>query len=142
MGGMNLDDILITPLARIATSGGDVLHAMKQSDAGYSGFGEAYFSWVAAGAVKAWKRHTRMTMNVVVPVGQARFVFRLDGTEEFRVEEIGVARYARLTVPPGIWFGFKGLLEPQSLVLNIASIPHDPNEVERLTLSEIKYDWI
>jgi len=138
---MNLDDILITPLARIATSGGDVLHAMKQSDAGYSGFGEAYFSWVAAGAVKAWKRHTRMTMNVVVPVGQARFVFRLDGTEEFRVEEIGVARYARLTVPPGIWFGFKGLLEPQSLVLNIASIPHDPNEVERLTLSEIKYDW-
>lgn len=141
MGGMNLDDILITPLARIATSGGDVLHAMKQSDAGYSGFGEAYFSWVAAGAVKAWKRHTRMTMNVVVPVGQARFVFRLDGTEEFRVEEIGVARYARLTVPPGIWFGFKGLLEPQSLVLNIASIPHDPNEVERLTLSEIKYDW-
>jgi len=141
VGGMNLDDILITPLARIATSGGDVLHAMKQSDAGYSGFGEAYFSWVAAGAVKAWKRHTRMTMNVVVPVGQARFVFRLDGTEEFRVEEIGVARYARLTVPPGIWFGFKGLLEPQSLVLNIASIPHDPNEVERLTLSEIKYDW-
>ncbi|MDO8291954.1 MAG: dTDP-4-dehydrorhamnose 3,5-epimerase [Gallionella sp.] len=138
---MNLDDILITPLARIATSGGDVLHAMKQGDAGYSGFGEAYFSWVAAGAVKAWKRHTRMTMNVVVPVGQVRFVFRLDGTEEFRVEEIGVGRYARLTVPPGIWFGFKGLLDPQSLVLNIASIPHDPNEVERLTLSEIKYDW-
>ena len=139
---MNLDDILITPLARIATSGGDVLHAMKQSDAGYSGFGEAYFSWVSAGAVKAWKRHTRMTMNIVVPVGQVRFVFRLDGTKEFRVEEIGVDRYARLTVPPGIWFGFKGLLEPQSLVLNIASIPHDPNEVERLTLSEIKYDWI
>ena len=138
---MNLDDILVTPLVRIATSGGDVLHAMKQSDAGYSDFGEAYFSWVAAGAVKAWKRHTRMTMNVVVPVGQVRFVFRLDGTEEFRVEEIGVGRYARLTVPPGIWFGFKGLLEPQSLVLNIASIPHDPNEVERIILSEIKYDW-
>lgn len=141
MGGMSLEDISITPLARIATHGGDVLHAMKQSDAGYSGFGEAYFSWVAAGAVKAWKRHTRMTMNVVVPVGQVRFVFRLDGTEEFRVEEIGVDRYARLTVPPGIWFGFQGLAEPQSLVLNIASIPHDPHEVERLTLLEIKYDW-
>lgn len=141
MGGMSLDDILITPLARIATSGGDVLHAMKQSDAGYNGFGEAYFSWVAVDAVKAWKRHTRMTMNVVVPVGQVRFVFRLDGAEGFRVEEIGVDRYARLTVPPGIWFGFKGLVGPQSLVLNIASIPHDPNEVERLTLSEIEYDW-
>ena len=138
---MSLDDILITPLARIATGGGDVLHAMKQNDVGYTGFGEAYFSWVAAGAVKAWKRHTKMTMNVIVPVGQVRFVFRLDGADEFRIEEIGIDRYVRLTVPPSIWFGFQGLVEPQSLVLNIASIPHDPNEVERLALSEIKYGW-
>lgn len=138
---MSLDDILITPLARIATTGGDVLHAMKQTDAGYSGFGEAYFSWVATGAVKAWKRHLRMTMNVVVPVGQVRFVFRLEGADDFRVEEIGVDRYARLTVPPGIWFGFKGLTESESLVLNIANLPHDPNEVQRLELSEIRYGW-
>lgn len=141
MGRISLNDILITPLARIETVGGDVLHAMKQSDAGYAGFGEAYFSWVAVGAVKAWKRHTRMTMNVVVPVGQVRFVFCLDGTDEFRIEEIGVDRYARLTVPCGIWFGFQGLAEPESLVLNIADIPHDPDEVERLALSDIKYGW-
>ena len=141
MGGMSLDNILITPLASIATAGGDVMHALKQSDAGYAGFGEAYFSWVEAGSVKAWKRHTRMTMNVVVPIGQVRFVFRLDGTYNFRIEEIGVNRYVRITVPPGIWFGFQGLSAPQSLVLNIANIPHDPNEVERHALSEIKYDW-
>lgn len=141
MGRISLDDILITPLARIETVGGDVLHAMKQGDAGYAGFGEAYFSWVAVGAVKAWKRHTQMTMNVVVPVGQVRFVFCLDDTDEFRIEEIGVDRYARLTVPRGIWFGFQGLAEPESLVLNIADIPHDPNEVERLALSDIKYGW-
>lgn len=141
---MNLADILLTPLPRIDAAGGDVFHAMKQTDSGYAGFGEAYFSWVSAGAVKAWKRHTRMTMNLVVPVGQVRFVFRLrntDGADEFRVEEIGVDRYARITVPPGIWFGFQGLRTPQSLVLNIASIPHDPNEVERLTLSDINYAW-
>jgi dTDP-4-dehydrorhamnose 3,5-epimerase len=138
---MSLDDILITPLARIATAGGDVLHAMKQSDVGYTGFGEAYFSWVDDGAVKAWKRHTQMTMNIVVPVGQVRFVFCLDGVDVFRVEELGVDRYARLTVPPGIWFGFQGFAEPQSLLLNIANIPHDPNEVERLALSDIKYGW-
>jgi dTDP-4-dehydrorhamnose 3,5-epimerase len=141
---MKLADILLTPLSRINTQGGDVLHAMKQSDAGFVGFGDAYFSWVSAGAVKAWKRHTRMTMNLVVPVGQVRFVFRCvnaDGVEEFRVEDIGVDRYARLTVPPGIWAGFQGLSTHQSLVLNIASIPHDPNEVERLALSDINYTW-
>lgn len=141
---MNLADILVTQLQRIETKGGDVLHAMKQSDVGYAGFGETYFTWVAAGAVKAWKRHIRMTMNVVVPVGQVRFVFRClneGGVDQIRVEELGVDRYARLTVPPGIWFGFQGLHTPQNLVLNIASIPHDPNEVERLGLSDISYDW-
>jgi dTDP-4-dehydrorhamnose 3,5-epimerase len=141
---MSLTDILLTPLSRIETIGGDVLHAMKQSDVGYAGFGEAYFSWVSAGAIKAWKRHTRMTMNLLVPLGQVRFVFRLVNTErgeEFRVEEIGTERYSRITVPPGIWFGFQGIAAPQNLVLNIASIPHDPNEVERLTLSDVKFDW-
>ena len=141
---MKLTDILVTPLRRIENAGGEVLHGMKQSDVGYTGFGEAYFSSVSVGAVKAWKRHTQMTMNVVVPVGQVRFVFRCvnaDGIEEFRIEEIGVDRYARITVPPGIWFGFQGLHTPQSLLLNIANIPHDPNEVERLALTDINYDW-
>lgn len=144
MGAMKLADILVTPLRRIETAGGDVLHAMKQSDVGYEGFGEAYFSWVCSGAVKAWKRHTRMTMNVVVPVGQVRFVFRglnAAGDNEFRVEEIGVDRYARITVPAGIWFGFQGRGTAQSLVLNIANIVHEPNEVERLMLSDINYVW-
>lgn len=141
---MKLTDILVTPLQRIETEGGDVLHAMKQSDSGYVGFGETYFSWVTEGAVKAWKRHTRMTMNVVVPVGQVRFVFCClndRGIEHLRVEELGEDRYVRLTVPPGILFGFQGLRTPQSLVLNIASISHDPNEVERFELTNIEYDW-
>jgi dTDP-4-dehydrorhamnose 3,5-epimerase len=141
---MKIADILVTPLRRIETVGGDVLHAIKHNDSGYGGFGEAYFSWVSGGAVKAWKRHTRMTMNVVVPVGQVRFVFRkvdAAGGDEFRVEEIGVDRYARITVPAGIWFGFQGCSAQQSLVLNIASIPHDPNEVERLNIRDINYMW-
>ena len=138
---MNLKEILITPLAQIDTDGGNVFHVMKQIDVGYAGFGEAYFSWIAAGHVKAWKQHMEMTMNLVVPVGQIKFVFRLEGVDEFRIEEIGVDRYARITVPPGIWFGFQGLQEPQSLLLNIASITHNPKEAKRLALAEIKYDW-
>lgn len=141
---MKLADIRVSPLRRIDTAGGDVLHAMTQNDEGYVGFGEAYFSWVTSGTVKAWKRHTRMTMNVVVPVGQVRFVFcEVDeaGVGKFRLEEIGVDSYARITVPAGIWFGFQGLGTPQSLVLNIASIPHDPDEVERMAIHDLNFIW-
>ena len=141
---MKLADITVTPLRRISTDGGDVLHAMKQSDVGYEGFGEAYFSWISKGAVKGWKRHTQMTMNLVVPVGRVRFVFceiHSVADCDFRIEEIGEEHYARITVPSGIWFGFQGLDTSPSLVLNIASIIHNPSEVERQALSEIYYVW-
>ena len=141
---MNLSDITLTPLSHIKTPGGDVLHAMKESDTSFAGFGEAYFSWVDLGKIKAWKRHREMTLNIIVPVGNVRFAFcalATNGLPEFRIENVGVERFMRITVPPGIWFGFQGLGKTQSLVLNIASIPHDPNEVERLALSEVKYAW-
>lgn len=144
MGAIISQDILVTPLRCIETLGGDVMHAMKESDSGYAGFGEAYFSWISEGAVKAWKRHTRMTMNLVVPVGRVRFVFCIastSGVNSFRVEEIGVENYARITVPAGIWFGFQGLGKA-NLVLNIGNISHDPDEVDRLTQNDITYDWI
>ena len=50
-------------------------------------------------------------------------------------------RYVRLTVPPGIWFGFKGKAAGKSLLLNIADIVHEPNEVLSKPKSEILYDW-
>lgn len=144
MGAMKLDDIFLTPMERIVTTGGDVLHAMKKSETGFAGFGEAYFSWVSVGAIKGWKRHKEMTMNIVVPLGKVRFVFaEVDkyGGYKFRVEEIGEDHYSRITVPPGFWFAFQGQAVPRNLVLNISSILHDPNEVERMPLSDISYLW-
>ena len=38
MGKMSLDDIIVTPLKRIPTDGGDVLHAIKKSDNGFNGW--------------------------------------------------------------------------------------------------------
>ena len=143
MGPVSLSDIQVMPLARISTDGGDVMHALKNNDPDYIGFGEAYFSWIEYRKVKAWKCHTEMTMNLIVPFGQVRFVFceKDSQSQVFRIEEIGDYNYARLTVPPGVWFGFQGLKENSSLVLNIADIPHDPSEVRKLGEHEINYNW-
>jgi hypothetical protein len=68
MGAIGLNDILATPLKRISTEGGDVMHALNKSDKGFNGFGEVYFSWVEQGSIKAWKCHQRMTLNLAVPL--------------------------------------------------------------------------
>ena len=77
MDTVSLDDILVTSLKQIQATGGDVMHVLKASDSEFNGFGEVYFSWVKRGAIKAWKYHQRMTLNLVVPIGEIHFVFHL-----------------------------------------------------------------
>ena len=139
-----IKDVLITKLDVIDTPGGNVMHAMKESSIGYSGFGEAYFSQVDKGAVKAWKRHKEMTLNLMVPLGEVRFVLFDDReilSPQFQEIIISKNNYCRLTVPPMIWVGFQGLGQQTSLILNIANIEHSPEEIERKDLDEIKFNW-
>lgn len=134
-------NIYKTMLQRIATVNGDVLHALKNTENSYMGFGEAYFSIIGPSKVKAWKKHTKMTMNLVVPIGTVVFVFYDEVKKNFREEIIGQQYYNRLTVNPGIWFGFKGIGSTESLVLNISNIVHKYDEAERVEIHEIEYDW-
>ncbi len=123
---------------------GDVLHAMKNIDIGFSGFGEAYFSEINPKAIKAWKRHREMTLNLIVPIGKIRFVIfddREQSSSQFQEIVISRKNYCRLTVPPMVWMGFQGLSDSNSILLNLASIPHDPCEVDRRSVDEIMFDW-
>jgi dTDP-4-dehydrorhamnose 3,5-epimerase len=144
MGNRTITEgFMLTPLRRIPTTGGDVLHAVKSSDSGFERFGEAYFSSVEPGAVKGWKRHHQMILNLVVPVGKVRFVVRDDagGSAAFDLGVESEATYARLTVQPGLWMAFGGASNSTSLVLNVASLLHDPDEADRKDLSEMPWSW-
>ena len=39
----NIDGVIFTPLKTIDVPNGNILHAVKITDEGYRGFGEAYF---------------------------------------------------------------------------------------------------
>ena len=142
-----IDGVIITPLDVVNTIGGNVLHGMKLTDQGYSGFGEAYFSTVESGAIKGWKRHHLMTLNLMVPIGAIRFVIyddRQNSPSTNKFQEILLSRcdqYSRLTVPPMVWLGFQGCDNNTNIVLNIASIEHSPSEVDRRELNKIEFDW-
>lgn len=146
--------ISVHRLARIGAEGGDVLHALKSSDKGYAGFGEAYFSIVNARCVKAWRRHTRMTLNLIVPVGAVGVLitssWRGDPLKSASVENHELSHwgvvlsqepYLRLTIPPGLWFGMKGLATTPSLLLNISDISHDPLEYEKVPVDTMPDNW-
>lgn len=134
-----MDGVTVTPLRRIATGKGDVLHAMKATDPGYCGFGEVYFSEVYPGQRKGWKRHNRMTLNLVVIRGAIKFVVVNDLTHER--EEMVLSpdsNYSRLTVAPGLWMSFEGVSNETSLLMDLIPEPHDPDEADRKELSQFE----
>lgn len=98
------------------------------------------------GLIKGWNRHKLMTLNLIVPFGRVLFVIvkkrdgLLNSKNTFEVE-LSPKNYKCLTIPPGLWIGFKGLSKNESIVLSIASLEHDPDEKESIAIKEIPYSW-
>ena len=131
--------VRFTEQERIATSGGEVLKALRADEEDYRVIEEVYLSRVDADAVRAWKCHTKMTVNLVVPMGHVRVV--VSEIDKFLTFDLGPEhRYGRLTIEPGCWFGFKGGLNG-GLLLNMADSLHDPSEVLARDLSAFPYEW-
>jgi dTDP-4-dehydrorhamnose 3,5-epimerase len=141
MGAAVTTDILLTPLRRIDGPLGGVLHALKASAPGFSGFAEAYFSEIHQGAIKGWRRHNRVTLNLIVPRGDVLFVLHNDRTGDFAEHCIGESNYSRLTIPPGFWVAFRGEGLGTSLILDIIDEEHETAESETCPLTSFAYLW-
>ena len=135
-----ISDIIVSKVDKKKVVNGDIYHGIKSHDLGFKNFGEVYFSFINFNKIKGWKKHTKMTLNLLVPVGLVKFVF-YDENKKIIEYIIGSDNYLRLTVPPNIWFGFQGLSHGDNLIMNLADIPHSDDEVEKKKINEIKYKW-
>lgn len=146
-----IDGVVTKQLKTISDPRGSIRHMLRRDWPQFNEIGEVYFSSVEPGAVKAWRKHTRMTMQLAVPVGAVSIALYDDRPESPTYKEVSAlnvgvennAEYILLTIPPGIWNGFKGIAEISSLVVNCASILHDPEESVALPMDslEIPYSW-
>lgn len=140
------------PLRIIADKRGAVLHMIRSDSPDFDRFGEIYFSEIVPGAVKAWKRHKRMTQRLAVPVGRIRLVIYDNRTDSrtrgtVQILELGRAEaFSLVLIPPLVWYGFAAVGEAPALIANCPDLPHDPTEVERMDPEDpeartIPYDW-
>ena len=141
MGKTVLDKIKVIPLKIKKQPLGNVMHVLKKKELKKRNFGEAYFSKIKFNKIKAWKYHLKANLNLVVPYGKVKFVFYSQKKNIFKVIEIGEKKYSRLTVPPKIWFGFQGVGKPESIILNITNVQHNPKEILIRKKNEIKFNW-
>jgi len=138
--------VIVKKLNKIEDERGAIFHMLRSDDPEFKEFGEIYFSKVYKDYVKGWHIHEKMTLNYAVVSGNIKLVLYDAREGETKCEvmeiEVGDDNYVLVSVPPGVWNGFKGLTK-EALVANCATMPHDPNEIKRMDpkSKEIPYDW-
>ncbi len=143
-----IDGVAVRPLRQIPDERGKIMHMLRADAPHFEQFGEIYFSCVYPGAIKAWHIHKAMTLNYAVIVGRIKLVLYDDREQsptrgELMELFIGDGNYALVTIPPRIWNGFKGIGTEMAIVANCATLPHDPEEIERMDpfTDRIPYRW-
>lgn len=143
-----IEGVIITPLKRIPDERGQVMHMLRVDEKHFERFGEIYFSMVYPGKIKAWHIHSVMTLNYALVAGRINLVLfddREGSSTRGRIQDLILdeSNYSLITIPKGIWNGFKGLGLTPSIVANCATDPHDPNEIRRIDpfAADIPYDW-
>lgn len=145
---LQIQGVLVTPKKKLIDDRGGIFHMLRRDDPEFQSFGEIYFSKIHPTVVKAWHHHSRMSLNYYVVVGSIQlglFDGRKDSPSFGRTQTIYMDSEVPqlVTVPPGVWNGFKGLGAASSLVANCATEPHDPAEITRKDFNDpmFKYDW-
>lgn len=129
---------------------GSVKHGLRTDEEWFisadNKIGEIYFSEVNPGIIKGWHLHTKMTLRYLCVSGRATiFLYdeRFGGTTFGTPMKIELAadgpHYVLLTIPPYIWNAFRakeGSVN-SAIICNIASIPHDPDEIIRTPLEAL-----
>ena len=141
-----INGIIKTKLKKYTDKKGSVFRAIRKDDDGYVDFEEVYFSVVNKGVIKGWKMHQKMTLNLVVPIGSVLMCCvdtRKKSSTYNNVNKFFLSQdpYFRLTVPPKVWFAFKGISDEANLICNISDFIHDANEVVLKELREFEVDW-
>lgn len=143
-----IDGVILSPLKQIFDERGKVMHMLREDSPIFSRFGEIYFSCTHPGVVKAWHLHKQMTLNYAVILGEIKFVLfddRINSPTRGEVQEFFISpeNYMLVTVPPMIWNGFKAVGNVTAIVANCATLPHDPQELERRSPADpqIPYNW-
>ena len=146
LGHKMISGVVISPLDQIFDERGKVMHMLRRDSPSFSNFGEIYFSCTFPGVVKAWHLHREMTLNYAVIHGQVKLVLYDDrdkSSTSGTVQEIFLSpeNYMLVTVPPKVWNGFKCIGTETAILANCASMPHDPDEIERASPTDDRFPY-
>lgn len=149
---MNLiEGVKIKELRIIPDERGWVMEILRGDDKIFSKFGQVYLSTAYPGVVKAWHLHKKQTDNFTCIKGMMKVALydaRKNSKTYGLINEffIGEKNPILVTVPPGIYHGFKTIGEETAYFINIPDMPYNYKNPDEYRLppntKKIPYEWI
>jgi dTDP-4-dehydrorhamnose 3,5-epimerase len=129
---------------------GRLWEILRSDDEIFERFGQVYVTTAYPGVVKAWHAHARQTDFFTVIAGMAKFVlYDLRDQSSTRGELmeffLGRDHLELVTIPPGVYHGFKCVGATEVIALNCPTEPYNHDQPDELRLpvdtDRIPYDW-
>ena len=129
---------------------GRLFEMLRRDDPLFTKFGQVYCTTVNHGMVKGWHYHKKQIDNFVCVSGMIKLVAydsRSRSSTKGVVNEffIGTHNPLLVQIPAGVYHGFKGLTDPEAVVINMPSEPYHHATPDEYRMdphqNEIPYSW-
>lgn len=147
----SIEDIKIKYIRVIPDERGWLMEILRNDDKIFQEFGQVYISTAYPEVVKGWHYHKKQTDNFTCIHGMIKVVL-YDARERSKTNGkimeffIGEKKPILISVPPGIYHGFKNIGTDIAFFLNIPTKPYNYQEPDEYRLppdsNEVPYDWV
>ncbi|TKJ41013.1 dTDP-4-dehydrorhamnose 3,5-epimerase [candidate division LCP-89 bacterium B3_LCP] len=145
-----IDGVVIKDLKVIPDERGRLMEILRSDEEPFEKFGQVYMTSNYPDVVKGWHYHKKQSDNVACVRGMIKLVL-FDGRDDSPTKDnlkelfIGEHNPKLVHIPAGVWHGWKGIGEVESLTINIPTEVFNREEPDEYRLpfdtDEIPYDW-
>lgn len=146
----HIDGVKTKNLRVIPDERGWLMEILRSDDDIFQQFGQVYLSTAYPGVVKGWHYHKKQTDNFTCICGMMKVVLydaRNDSKTKGTIMEffVGEKNPLLISVPPGVYHGFKGIGTDTAYFLSVPTLPYNYQEPDEYRIppdtKEIPYDW-
>lgn len=147
----DIDGVFIKDLRVIPDERGWLMEILRCDEKLFQQFGQVYLTTAYPGVVKGWHYHKKQTDNFTCIKGMMK-VALYDGREGSSTKGglmelfIGEKNPKLVSVPPGVYHGFKAIGTETAYFLSVPTLPYDYKQPDEYRLppdtKEIPYDWV
>ncbi|MCD6379357.1 dTDP-4-dehydrorhamnose 3,5-epimerase family protein [bacterium] len=145
-----IDGVNVKKLRVIPDERGRLMEILRADDKDFTKFGQVYMTTCHPGVVKGWHYHHKQTDYMTAIIGMVKIVLydnRDDSPTHGEVNEFFVGQHnpIRVTIPPGVCHGFKGISNTEAIIINTVTEPYDYENPDEHRIhphnNDIPYKW-